>query len=69
MPQAQSPIPIVTHLHGAEISSVFDGHPEAWFTSNEDKISLFSVIKNNSIFIIMIYSKIELFFSYYTFPV
>lgn len=36
--QAQNPIPIVTHIHGAEISSVFDGHPEAWFTSNEDKI-------------------------------
>ena len=36
--QAQRPIPIVTHLHGAETSSVFDGHPEAWFTANEDKI-------------------------------
>lgn len=36
--QAQRPIPIVTHLHGAETSSVFDGHPEAWFTPNEDKI-------------------------------
>ena len=28
----QSPVPIVTHLHGAEVSSAFDGHPEAWWT-------------------------------------
>ena len=36
--QAQNPIPIVTHLHGGEVSSVFDGHPQAWFTANEEKI-------------------------------
>ncbi|GAA0706368.1 multicopper oxidase [Paraclostridium ghonii] len=35
VPEAQEPIPIVTHLHGGETSSVFDGHPEAWFTPNE----------------------------------
>ena len=26
------PIPAVVHLHGAEVLSQFDGHPEAWFT-------------------------------------
>lgn len=36
--KAQNPIPIVTHLHGGEVSSVFDGNPEAWFTPNEEKI-------------------------------
>lgn len=36
--KAQMPIPIVTHLHGGENSSVFDGHPDAWFTEGEKKI-------------------------------
>lgn len=31
-PTAQSPVPIVTHLHGGEVESASDGHPEAWFT-------------------------------------
>ena len=31
-PDAQSPVPLVTHLHGAEVQSTSDGHPEAWFT-------------------------------------
>jgi len=26
------PVPVVTHLHGAEVPSAFDGNPEAWFT-------------------------------------
>ncbi|KAG0591033.1 hypothetical protein KC19_1G144100 [Ceratodon purpureus] len=26
-------IPIVTHLHGAEVHSSSDGHPDAWFTA------------------------------------
>ena len=26
------PIPAVVHLHGAEVLSQYDGHPEAWFT-------------------------------------
>lgn len=30
--QAQYPVPIVTHLHGGEVRSDSDGHPEAWFT-------------------------------------
>jgi spore coat protein A, manganese oxidase len=26
------PPPVVTHLHGGEVPSAFDGHPDAWFT-------------------------------------
>jgi spore coat protein A, manganese oxidase len=26
------PVPVVTHLHGGEVPSAFDGHPRAWFT-------------------------------------
>ncbi|KAG0577655.1 hypothetical protein KC19_5G170500 [Ceratodon purpureus] len=29
-------VPIVTHLHGAEVQSYSDGHPDAWFTQNGD---------------------------------
>jgi spore coat protein A len=31
---AQSPVPLVPHLHGGEVNSDSDGHPEAWFTYN-----------------------------------
>jgi FtsP/CotA-like multicopper oxidase with cupredoxin domain len=31
---AQSPVPIVTHLHGAEVIAASDGHPDAWWTNN-----------------------------------
>lgn len=31
---AQSPVPIVTHLHGGETPSASDGNPDAWFTAN-----------------------------------
>ncbi|HEU4732315.1 MAG TPA: multicopper oxidase [Kofleriaceae bacterium] len=31
---SMSPIPAVAHLHGAEVLSAFDGHPDAWFTPN-----------------------------------
>jgi spore coat protein A len=31
------PPPIVTHLHGGEVPSAFDGHPEAWFTPGQAK--------------------------------
>lgn len=34
-PLAQSPVPIVTHLHGAEVRADSDGGPEAWFTPGE----------------------------------
>jgi FtsP/CotA-like multicopper oxidase with cupredoxin domain len=33
--QAQSPVPIVTHLHGGEVPSVSDGGPQEWFTPGE----------------------------------
>ena len=29
------PIPAVVHLHGAEVQSAFDGHPDAWFTPDQ----------------------------------
>jgi spore coat protein A, manganese oxidase len=32
--KAQKPVPIVTHLHGGEVASIYDGHPDAWFTWN-----------------------------------
>ena len=32
--EAQTPVPIVTHLHGGEVASSSDGHPEAWWTAN-----------------------------------
>lgn len=38
LPEAQYPVPVVPHLHGGEDHSIFDGHPDAWFTSNEEKI-------------------------------
>ena len=31
---AQSPVPIVTHLHGGEVPSASDGGPEEWYTAN-----------------------------------
>ncbi|HWQ80424.1 MAG TPA: multicopper oxidase [Anaerovoracaceae bacterium] len=36
-PDAQFPVPSVTHLHGAEVSSLYDGHPDAWITSTGKK--------------------------------
>lgn len=35
LPLAQEPVPISTHLHGGEVNSIFDGHPDAWFTYEE----------------------------------
>ena len=29
---AQNNVPLITHLHGGEVDSRYDGHPEAWFT-------------------------------------
>ncbi|MBC8062772.1 MAG: multicopper oxidase domain-containing protein [Clostridiaceae bacterium] len=37
LPDAQYPVPVVPHLHGGEDHSIFDGHPDAWFTANEEK--------------------------------
>ena len=31
---AQSPVPIIAHLHGGEVQSTSDGHPDAWFLAN-----------------------------------
>ncbi|MGZ4869604.1 MAG: multicopper oxidase family protein [Halobacteriota archaeon] len=31
---AQSPVPLVTHLHGAEVAPTSDGGPSGWFTSD-----------------------------------
>ena len=31
---AQTPVPTAVHLHGAEVSSSFDGGPDQWFTAN-----------------------------------
>jgi FtsP/CotA-like multicopper oxidase with cupredoxin domain len=31
---AQSNVPIVTHVHGLEVQSDSDGNPDAWFTAN-----------------------------------
>ncbi|MGZ4942531.1 MAG: multicopper oxidase family protein [Halobacteriota archaeon] len=31
---AQSPVPLVTHVHGLEVQSTSDGNPNAWFTSD-----------------------------------
>ena len=36
-PDAQSPVPIVTHLHGGEVPSIYDGHPDTWFTADGTK--------------------------------
>ncbi|MCX7066743.1 MAG: multicopper oxidase [Methylococcales bacterium] len=33
-PPYTGPVPMVTHLHGAMVSSDSDGHPEDWFTSD-----------------------------------
>jgi FtsP/CotA-like multicopper oxidase with cupredoxin domain len=31
---AQRNVPLVTHVHGAEVQSTSDGHPDSWFTAN-----------------------------------
>lgn len=33
-PDAQTPVPLVTHVHGAEVQSTSDGGPNQWFTPN-----------------------------------
>ena len=32
--EAQSPVPIVPHLHGGEVQSTYDGNPNSWFTAS-----------------------------------
>jgi len=41
--EAQSPVPLITHLHGGEVHSTSDGHPEAWFTYNGSRGDAFNV--------------------------
>ncbi len=31
---AQKPVPIVTHLHGGQTPSAYDGNPDSWYTPN-----------------------------------
>lgn len=33
-PEAQSPVPLIPHLHGGEVQSTYDGNPDSWFTIN-----------------------------------
>ncbi|APF28797.1 multicopper oxidase family protein [Clostridium sporogenes] len=33
VPEDQKDVPLVTHLHGGEQASMFDGNPEAWWTA------------------------------------
>ena len=41
-PNAQSPVPLVTHLHGGENQSYSDGGPNQWFTSDGKHGSAYS---------------------------
>jgi spore coat protein A, manganese oxidase len=53
-PQAQSPVPLIPHLHGGEVKSTFDGHPDAWFTYEGTKgyayNTLYPTDKNAAVF-------------------
>jgi len=40
---AQSPVPLIPHLHGGEVHSTSDGHPDAWFTYNGMRGDAFNV--------------------------
>jgi spore coat protein A len=44
----QDPVPLVTHLHGAEVSSLYDGHPEAWWTANGIQGPAYNTLPGNS---------------------
>lgn len=48
------PVPAVVHLHGAEISSLWDGGPEAWWTPNgkrgEGYMSLYEAGANAAVY-------------------
>ncbi len=41
---AQTPVPLVTHLHGGEVSSLYDGGPTAWFTNSGIQGSTYSTL-------------------------
>jgi FtsP/CotA-like multicopper oxidase with cupredoxin domain len=44
-PMAQNNVPIVTHLHGAEVQSTSDGGPSAWWTANGTHGSTYSTYR------------------------
>ena len=43
-PDAQNNVPLVTHVHGAEVQSTSDGHPDAWFTATDDQGPAYNTI-------------------------
>jgi spore coat protein A len=54
LPDEGAPQPGVVHLHGGEVPSEFDGHPEAWFTPDGEKgpayASLFPVHDGQAVY-------------------
>jgi len=42
------PIPAVTHVHGAEVQSSSDGHPDAWFTADGRHGAAYATIEATS---------------------
>ena len=53
-PDAQSPVPLVTHVHGAEVQSTSDGGPDQWFTNNgihgQDYYTYLPTTKNAAVY-------------------
>ncbi len=47
-PEAQSPVPLITHLHGGEDQSTSDGYPEAWFTATGVHGDEYNTVKKTS---------------------
>lgn len=41
-PEAQTPVPIVTHLHGGEVESTSDGNPNGWWTADGEHGSAYT---------------------------
>jgi spore coat protein A, manganese oxidase len=48
-PEAQSTAPLVTHLHGSETLSDYDGTPEQWFTADGKHGSTYSTYENTDL--------------------
>ncbi len=44
-PEAQHPVPLVTHLHGGEVQSTSDGHPDAWWTWDGKQGVVYNTVK------------------------
>jgi FtsP/CotA-like multicopper oxidase with cupredoxin domain len=45
-PEAQWRVPLIPHLHGGEVQSTSDGHPDAWFTINGLHGPAYNTVKN-----------------------